>query len=130
MAMSRSFGGTLLTTRSPIAISPRLISSRPAIIRSKVDLPQPEGPTRTTNSPSGMLTETPCRTWRAVELVDLPDIDGGHPCVPCGAAAWRIGRCARDRCGLRSPNGARSVDGLWRSGPHRATREDSERERG
>jgi len=54
--MSRSLGGTLLTTRPPIAISPRLISSRPAIIRSNVDLPQPDGPTSTTNSPSWIST--------------------------------------------------------------------------
>ena len=29
-----------------------MISSSPAIIRRAVDFPQPEGPTRTTNSPS------------------------------------------------------------------------------
>ena len=59
MAMSRSLGGTLLTTRPPIAISPRLISSSPAIIRSRVDLPHPEGPTSTTNSPSPISISTP-----------------------------------------------------------------------
>ena len=44
MAMSRSFGGTSLTTSPSIAISPPLISSSPAIIRSVVVLPQPDGP--------------------------------------------------------------------------------------
>ena len=44
MAMSRSFGGTLLTTRSPIRMSPCEICSSPAIIRSSVDFPQPDGP--------------------------------------------------------------------------------------
>src|SRR5450830_1169584 len=39
-------------TRLSIAISPPLISSSPHNMRSKVDLPQPEGPTSTTNSPS------------------------------------------------------------------------------
>src|SRR4029077_14053795 len=52
--MSRSFGGRSLTTSPPIEMSPEVISSRPAIMRSVVDLPQPEGPTRTTNSLSGM----------------------------------------------------------------------------
>ena len=52
MAMSLSFGATSLTTFSPIEISPSVISSNPATIRSKVVLPQPDGPTRTTNSPS------------------------------------------------------------------------------
>src|ERR1700720_3129017 len=35
-------------------MSPEVTSSRPAIMRSVVDLPQPEGPTSTTNSLSGM----------------------------------------------------------------------------
>src|SRR5207245_2894777 len=60
MAMSRSFGGKSLTIRSPIVISPAVISSSPATIRSVVDLPHPEGPTRTTNSLS--------RTWRFTSL--------------------------------------------------------------
>src|SRR6266571_3869810 len=52
--MSRSFGVRSLTTRSPMRISPSVISSSPATIRSAVVLPQPEGPTRTTNSPSAI----------------------------------------------------------------------------
>ena len=38
MAMSRSFGGRSLTTSPPIEISPAVISSRPAIMRSVVRL--------------------------------------------------------------------------------------------
>ena len=62
MAMSRSLGGRSLTTRSPIRISPDVTCSSPASMRSSVDLPQPDGPTRTTNSPSAMSMETPCST--------------------------------------------------------------------
>src|SRR6266849_233752 len=62
MAMSRSFGCTLLTTRSPIEIVPEVLFSRPASFRNRVDLPQPEGPTRTTNSPSSIGIDTPCKT--------------------------------------------------------------------
>src|SRR5258708_16771175 len=69
MAMSRSLGRSVFTTRAPIAISPALISSRPAIIRSSVDLPQPEGPTSTQNSPSAIAMSTPCTT--SVEPKDL-----------------------------------------------------------
>src|SRR6266498_98782 len=58
--MSRSFGGRSLTIRSPIVISPAVISSSPATIRSVVDLPHPEGPTSTTNSLS--------RMWRFTSL--------------------------------------------------------------
>src|SRR5437762_346524 len=61
--MSRSFGGRSLTTRSPIAISPPVISSSPATIRSVVVFPQPDGPTRTTNSLSRMLRFTSLTAW-------------------------------------------------------------------
>src|SRR3954453_12557341 len=60
--MSRSFGCTLLTTRSPIEIVPEVMFSSPASILSRVDLPQPDGPTSTTNAPSSIGTVTPCRT--------------------------------------------------------------------
>ena len=52
MAMSRSAGSLPLATMPSIAIVPELIVSSPAIILSSVDLPHPEGPTSTTNSPS------------------------------------------------------------------------------
>src|SRR5215213_5426169 len=54
MAMSRWRGGRSLTNWSPIKTLPPVMSSRPAIIRRAVDFPQPEGPTKTTNSPSGI----------------------------------------------------------------------------
>src|SRR5258708_40032799 len=52
--MSRSLGGRSFTTCDPIEIVPDVTSSSPAIDRSAVDLPQPDGPTRTMNSPSAM----------------------------------------------------------------------------
>src|ERR1700687_4689892 len=58
MAMSRSLGGRSLTIRSPIAISPAVISSSPATMRSVVVLPQPDGPTRTMNSLSRIVRLT------------------------------------------------------------------------
>ena len=60
--MSRCLGGTWLTTRSPMAISPPEMFSSPAIMRSSVDLPQPDGPTSTVNELSGMSMLTPCST--------------------------------------------------------------------
>src|ERR1700722_2674959 len=62
MAMSRSLGWTLLTTRSPIEIVPEVMFSSPASIRNKVDLPHPEGPTTTTKAPSSIGIDPPCRT--------------------------------------------------------------------
>src|SRR5262245_26172764 len=50
MAMSRSMGANSLTTLPSMEMSPELIASSPAIILSVVVLPQPEGPTNTTNS--------------------------------------------------------------------------------
>src|SRR5262245_47039500 len=47
-----------LARRPPIRISPAVIVSRPATMRSKVDLPQPDGPTKTQNSPSCTVSET------------------------------------------------------------------------
>src|SRR5919106_5975034 len=63
MAMSRSLGGRSSTSRSPMWISPAVISSSPATIRSVVDLPQPEGPTRTMNSLSRMCKFTSLTAW-------------------------------------------------------------------
>ena len=65
MAMFRSLAATRLTTRSPMEISPAVMSSRPAIMRSSVDLPQPDGPTSTTSSLSTMSTSMPWITSTA-----------------------------------------------------------------
>src|SRR6266699_3507004 len=56
--MSRARGGRSVTSRSPIAIEPSVTSSSPAIMRSSVDLPQPDGPTRTRNSPLAISRDT------------------------------------------------------------------------
>ncbi len=67
MAMSRSRAGTSLTRRSPILMSPSVTSSRPASIRSAVDFPHPEGPTRIMNSPS--------LTWRLRSLTAAASLE-------------------------------------------------------
>ncbi len=54
MAMSRSFGAFSLTRSPPMRSSPSVMSSRPAIMLSAVDFPQPDGPTRMMNSPSAI----------------------------------------------------------------------------
>ena len=59
MAMSRSVGPIALTTLPSIETVPSVIVSSPATILSKVDLPQPDGPTSTQSLPSGMAIETP-----------------------------------------------------------------------
>src|ERR1700722_7900605 len=67
--MSRSFGATELTSRPSMRISPEEIVSRPAIIASNVDLPQPEGPTSAMNSPVRASRSTPLRTSTEPKLL-------------------------------------------------------------
>src|ERR1700724_1694733 len=52
MAMRRSLGLRLFTTWPPMRISPAVGCSRPAIIRRRVVLPEPEGPRKNQNPPS------------------------------------------------------------------------------
>ena len=54
MAMSRALGCMPVTTRPPIRTSPLCTTSKPASMRSAVDFPDPEGPTRTISSPSSI----------------------------------------------------------------------------
>ena len=49
MAMLRSRGASSFTTRSPKRIVPAVTGSSPAIIRSSVVLPQPDGPSSVMN---------------------------------------------------------------------------------
>src|SRR2546421_5824812 len=59
MAIFRARGGRSLTTWPPMRIFPAVGASSPAIIRSSVVLPQPDGPRRTRNSPSWVARSTP-----------------------------------------------------------------------
>ena len=63
MAMSRLRGSRWVTSRSPMWIGPAVVSSIPAISFSSVDLPQPDGPTSTMNSPwrTSRLTSSTAR---------------------------------------------------------------------
>ena len=49
--VGRRSGGMVPTLRPWIRMSPWLTASKPAIMRSVVVLPQPDGPTKETNSP-------------------------------------------------------------------------------
>ena len=58
MAMSRFSGGRSFMRRPAITMSPAVARSRPAIMRSVVVLPQPEGPSRQTTSPAATERST------------------------------------------------------------------------
>src|SRR4051794_41109510 len=64
MAMPRLDGSTSFMRSPPISRSPAVIGSNPAIILSSVDFPQPDGPTKTTNSLRLMSRSTPLITSR------------------------------------------------------------------
>src|SRR5205823_167026 len=99
MAMSRLRGARSVTSSLPIEMRPPLTSSRPAIIRSRVDLPQPDGPTRTTNSPStkdsGQLDElvtegrpSSPKDYESLSTVELVELMNGEDArVPAAVAA-------------------------------------------
>src|SRR5919109_1725472 len=90
--MSRSFGDRSVTWMSSMRISPAVTSSSPARSRRIVDLPQPDGPTSTMNSPSRISSETsstattsssntfvtPSRTIVAISLSLLPSGHGAE----------------------------------------------------
>ena len=57
MARSRSRGPSPETSTPPITIDPALGFSSPAIIRSAVLLPHPDGPTSTSTSPLATVSD-------------------------------------------------------------------------
>ena len=70
-------------------------------MRSRVDLPQPEGPTRTVNEPSAMSMSTPCRTAVSPKFLrDRLDRDAGH--VRSRAGGFPA-RAARSICTAAAP---------------------------
>src|SRR6266516_6495267 len=73
MLTSRLFGGTFVTSWPCSRITPWVGSSKPAIIRIVVVLPQPDGPSREKNSPSRMSRSIPAtavitspRAWNSL----------------------------------------------------------------
>src|SRR5260370_16183893 len=98
MGMARCCGGAVLATREAILTWTWVTLSKPAMIASKVDFPQPEGPTRTTNSPVFTSRSIPLSTgtepkfflrcWIVSEAIDNRLFDGalGQPAQKISAA--------------------------------------------
>jgi hypothetical protein len=61
MPKSRLLGGSAETSRPFCSMRPVVCTSRPAIARSNVVLPQPDGPRKQTNSPSTISSEMSSR---------------------------------------------------------------------
>src|SRR5215472_2857991 len=101
MAMSRSLGLSWFTIFPFIRMSPALMSSRPAIMFSAVDLPQPEGPTNTMNSPSAMFR------FRSLTA----SVPSGNRLVTCSSEmVAMLAASSLDRAGCQAGNDAALED--------------------
>src|SRR5918997_4087924 len=68
--MPREAGVAKVTSFSPNSTRPSSGTSSPARMRSKVVLPDPEGPSSATNSPSPTVSQTPFRAAKAEKLLE------------------------------------------------------------
>src|SRR6266567_7555645 len=94
--MPRARGGTSPSTRSPpMRISPALGRSRPAIIRSSVVLPHPDGPSSTKNSPSRMDRSTPSTAWKSPNRLLRPRSSTPTTIGPLPSPPSQQGSCRR-----------------------------------
>ncbi|KAG1320778.1 hypothetical protein G6F63_014097 [Rhizopus arrhizus] len=62
MFTGRRYGGTLVMSSPSRSICPEVASSKPASMRSKVDLPDPDGPITATVWPAGISRLMPRST--------------------------------------------------------------------
>ena len=81
MAMLRSAGASSLTRRPPMEMLAAADVSSPAMMRSSVDLPQPEGPTKTTNSPSFTVEIDVVRIATVPKDLEIVDAQRRHACI-------------------------------------------------
>ena len=84
MPRSRLWVGSAVMSAPSSAIEPALGSSRPAIMRSSVVLPQPDGPSRHTNVPCGTASVTSSTAVKSPKrlvtaLMDRPDMKDFSP---------------------------------------------------
>ena len=77
--MPRAAGGRCVTSRPPMRMVPAVGVSSPAIRRSVVDLPQPDGPSSTTKEPGSASKRDAVEGARAPPVLgDVFEFDGRH----------------------------------------------------
>ena len=100
MPMPRSLGSSQVTFLPSIQIWPSVTSSRPAMQLSSVDLPQPDGPSSTRNSPSRDVEVEVFSTWTAPklerEVLDARRLRHAHQPFTAPAAMPRTNQLAGD----------------------------------
>ncbi len=76
MPTSRFHGGRRERSRPPTSTSPLCAWLKPAMSRSRVVLPQPDGPRNAKNSPGRIMEADVLEDMvRAVEQIDVADVD-------------------------------------------------------
>ena len=99
MAMPRSGGSASLTSTPSIRMRPELIGSSPAMMRSRVDLPQPDGPTSTQNSPSGdgqrQLRDHRMARRKPLVTLSIESVAMGQPFTAPASSPRTKARCTR-----------------------------------
>src|SRR6266568_7567784 len=99
MPKSRAAGGRCDTSRPAISIMPSSCGSRPAMARSSVVLPQPDGPRKQTNSPlvisSEIFESAVKRPNRLLRSRMRRNVAGADPLRPddTGLAGFLINPC-------------------------------------
>src|SRR5919202_3235787 len=108
--MSRSIGWSRLTTSPPIEIWPSETSSRPAVIRSSVVFPEPDGPTKTTNSPSATVRSTASTATVPPSKTFVTPSNASSAMAPGPVPVARDQVAVPERASLRRPPLRRKVD--------------------
>src|ERR671939_609510 len=107
MARLRSRGAFSLTRSPAMSRSPDEMSSSPTIIRSTVDFPQPDGPTRIMNSPSAISRLTSFTAWKPSAYffsTFFSVMAAIFPQIPSQSALDRTGGQSRDDLALEQQN--------------------------
>ena len=90
MLTGRSNGGADVTSSPPISTLPAFGDSSPAMIRSIVVLPHPEPPSRATNSPRAIVSETLQKDLDAAERTGYrTNLDSGGGRAAAGGLGYR-----------------------------------------
>jgi len=141
MAIPRARGGASSMRSPPIWISPDVGRSSPAIMRSNVVLPHPDGPSSTRNSPSRIERSTSSTAWSCPNRllrcrISTPAIGRerspvslwtGKPTLSAFTiTTWSLrvkgARIRRDARVLRDPRGPRTAQGGFDVGTVRTHR--------
>src|SRR3546814_16590311 len=86
---------------------PAVSSSSPATARNSVDLPHPDGPTITVNSPSATSIDTPFRTSVAPKLLSAPSTDNPDMIPRVPGPQWTAAPALHFRAGARPSENAK-----------------------